>query len=382
MKKISLLILGLIAFYQFSFAQCSVTMSYTIGANGSVSYSAVAAPVSTKPCYYWNFYDGSSGYGSNVTHSFAANGAHMVCVTYIDSVSLCSSNACDTVLITNAGTAGCHTTFSSLNNDSLFSFTPTSWGGIAPYTYQWSVLDTVAGVVLYTGSAVNPSVVVPVNHYLAVTLYSTDSAGCVSSSRQVVALNWTQNNTACNALFTIFPDTVNTHKYYGYNYSTGTNLNYYWNWGDGSYDTTAYPTHAYATSGFYTVCLAVVSYSNSGCSDSVCINYFVNRMETKNAMRSIQIKAKNATGVQDIATANTSFSIAPNPASQSIIISELMNNTKSIQIFDLMGRKILEQTVTNKNAELINIADWNNGIYFIKAIGENGKVMNAKFIKE
>ena len=374
MKKISLLILGLVAFYQFSFAQCSVSMSYTIGTNGSVTYSAVATPASNMPAYYWNFYDGTSGYGSNVTHTFTTNGAHMVCVTYIDSVSFCSTSACDTVIITNV--PSCHTSFSSTNVDTLYSFTPTSWGGTAPYTYNWFIYDTIGGMLLYSGTAVNPTVVIPTGHYAVVTLTSTDSTGCVSTSTGLAAFGNGANTGGCYASFIIWPDTSNLHSYYGYNFSTGTNLNYFWNWGDGTSSSTAYPSHTYATAGFYTICLSVWS-SNNSCSDSICINnFYVNRMGASKTMHSVNILNQNASGINSVIA--KSLNVYPNPASTELNVELNSEKMESVKIISLNGQVALQAaSLLNK----INISELNAGIYFVE-VKTNNNIYRTKFVKE
>jgi PKD repeat protein len=62
---------------------------------------------------------------------------------------------------------------------------------------------------------------------------------------------------ALAANFTMVPDSVNSHLYWTFNTSIGTNLTYSWNFGDGGVSTLQSPTHTYSTSGNFTVCLIV-----------------------------------------------------------------------------------------------------------------------------
>jgi CotH kinase protein/Secretion system C-terminal sorting domain/Lamin Tail Domain len=77
----------------------------------------------------------------------------------------------------------------------------------------------------------------------------------------------------------------------------------------------------------------------------------------------------------------SSFVVFPNPASQSLVIS-FQSSVNSISIFDLVGRKILEQQIVNRNSEIVNISSLQNGIYFIKATDENGNHFTSKFVKQ
>lgn len=55
--------------------------------------------------------------------------------------------------------------------------------------------------------------------------------------------------------------------------ASGTNVTYFWDFGDGNTSTQANPTHAYASEGLYTVCLTVVD--ENGCDSTYCQPDFV-----------------------------------------------------------------------------------------------------------
>ncbi|MBK6641854.1 MAG: PKD domain-containing protein [Bacteroidetes bacterium] len=71
----------------------------------------------------------------------------------------------------------------------------------------------------------------------------------------------------CNAEFIIIPDTSQTGLYYGYNLSTGNNLIYTWNWGDGTTSTGQLPSHTYSDSGYYQICLTILD-TIAACQDT------------------------------------------------------------------------------------------------------------------
>jgi Secretion system C-terminal sorting domain/Endonuclease I len=65
---------------------------------------------------------------------------------------------------------------------------------------------------------------------------------------------------------------------------------------------------------------------------------------------------------------DTKISFYPNPANDYFIISGL-NQTSNIQIYNVIGEKVLEQTIENDSKIETN---WSSGIYFAK-ITSDGK---------
>lgn len=71
------------------------------------------------------------------------------------------------------------------------------------------------------------------------------------------------------------------------------------------------------------------------------------------------------------------FSIYPNPAQNVIYITTKANLTKEVQIFDLLGKQVVNQNV-NGNALPLNL---NAGIYMVK-VTENGRTTTQKLVVE
>ena len=383
MKKIVLLMIGLFAFYQSSKSQCTASYQAVVGSNGVVTFVVGNfTPQTSNPMFSWNLGNGLMlpSNGTSYTYQYANNGTYTVCVSIIDSASGCSANNnswCDSVTVTNAGSGtNCTSTISYTNSGNTFYFTPVASGGTPPYTYQWTIIDSISGQVLYSGNAVNPSIIMANNSYAVATLTCTDSLGCTSSNTQFVGLNWNPS-ASCNASFVIWPDSLNTHQYSGYNYSVGTNLHYFWNWGDGSSDTIPYPSHTYSIAGFYNVCLSVWSMGGgTTCSDSVCINYFINRMDATKSMHGINILNKT-TGINKVETAK-SLIVFPNPASTELTINVKGEKIESLKVISISGQLLLQN---NSNSSKINISELTSNIYFIEAKTSAG-IYRTKFVKE
>ena len=102
---------------------------------------------------------------------------------------------------------------------------------------------------------------------------------------------------------------------------------------------------------------------------------FIQRTDTKevlNAGRSVRV-VENPSGVNEIMA--DEFSIYPNPVFDELQIIKLKLQTEqSIVIFDLAGRKILEQKIYQNR---IDVSQLSKGIYFLKL---NNTV--KKFLKE
>lgn len=78
----------------------------------------------------------------------------------------------------------------------------------------------------------------------------------------------------------------------------------------------------------------------------------------------------------------TEILIYPNPFSQKITLTILKNNTviKSISIYNLNG-KLVHKEEYNSNTINVNLNQYNNGIYFVRIIDNNGNVTVQKIIK-
>lgn len=77
-------------------------------------------------------------------------------------------------------------------------------------------------------------------------------------------------------------------------------------------------------------------------------------------------------------TENKSFDIYPNPAKNHIIVEG--EDVVMVEIFDMMGRKILTHNV--KESSVIDVKEFSQGLYLIRSIDVNNNIVVKKFIKE
>ncbi len=77
----------------------------------------------------------------------------------------------------------------------------------------------------------------------------------------------------CDANYS-YMDTINNQIAFSPD-SYDSNLNYFWDFGDGNTSTNAYPFHEYSNGGLFNVCLTVSDNNTPQCSDTVCQTVFV-----------------------------------------------------------------------------------------------------------
>ncbi len=94
---------------------------------------------------------------------------------------------------------------------------------------------------------------------------------------------------------------------------------------------------------------------------------------------SVSVKAQDAKGILKNPEAATieGLTVYPNPViNNRVYISTKNDDTKEIAIFDLLGKKVLQTTITAKELFLPNVSP---GVYIIK-ITENNATATRKLI--
>ena len=107
-----------------------------------------------------------------------------------------------------------------------------------------------------TSTQANPNHTFNANGTYAVVLTINDSTtnSCVDYYMETIVVTGVPNPAQCVAGFTMYPDASDVTLI---NSSTGSNLSYLWDFGDGATSTQQFPSHTYATSGNYYLCLTV-----------------------------------------------------------------------------------------------------------------------------
>ena len=191
-----------------------------------------------------------------------------------------------------------------------------------------------------------------------------------NSNRNLIA-NFSPN---CSANFSIVPDTTILHHYFIVNNASGIlPLHYQWSWGDGTFDTIAYPSHTYSTAGWYNICLTIID--SVGCTNTYCDSSFLQK--TSNAIISVQVIPQGTLGINT--NELTQLKVYPNPTSTTLTIETNSNTKQNLEIVNLLGQTMYTYNIYSKAT--VDVSAFPKGIYLIKLNTDKGTVVK-KFVKE
>ncbi|PCI92566.1 MAG: hypothetical protein COB15_17465, partial [Flavobacteriales bacterium] len=209
--------------------------------------------------------------------------------------------------------------------------------GIANYTFtdngngNYSFINTSIGIFNQSHWAFgdgNTSTIISTNHTFsangtfAVVLTINDSTttnSCVDFYLDTIIVTTVPSPVVCASGFVMHPDTTSNDVTI-VNSSTGNNLTYLWNFGDGSPTSSLQnPTHTYTTSGPFYLCLTVDD--GAGCVDMYCDSIGENGVVFKTGGFTINvIGTPIITGLDNNLELNSDINIYPNPTSNQLTI--------------------------------------------------------------
>lgn len=192
------------------------------------------------------------------------------------------------------------------------------------------------------------------------------------------------DSTLCESYFFLVPDSLE-NTIWAINASTGVNLEYLWDFGDGATSTDPYPMHTYQEDGPFELCLTVSSVSAGGnlCEDTYCetvgafmfpglVGDEVGAAQsvgfTLNIVENIVDSVEDLENVQNV-------QVYPNPANNEVSISLDANRTEILQItlYSINGQQISSNqwTITSGNSnKQFDLEGLESGIYMISITGE------------
>ena len=233
-----------------------VAWSFVVGGGNTVTYTDMSYATAGLSNYLWDLGDGNTSTQQNPIHTYASAGTYTVCLTTVTNCGLVDSTCQSvTVVACPAPTPA----FSVAPSGFTATFTNTSTTS-PPVTYLWDFGDG------NTSTQSDPTHTYAANGVYIVCLLVTDACG-VDTICQPVTINCPVPTPAFSftsaGLTTDFTD--------GSTVSSG--ANYLWDFGDGNTSTQTDPTHVYAASGTYTVCLTTMDMCGA---DSTCQTVVVN----------------------------------------------------------------------------------------------------------
>lgn len=248
-----------------SYCTLNAGFSYTINANGNVSFFNATTP-SVGVSYTWNFNNFFFSNLPNPTTTYTANGTYTVTLT-ASTNSFCVSQATAVITITNV-TSPCNLNANfnySQGSNGVVNFNNTTTGTTGSTTYQWSFGDNTSASTL-----TSPAHTYSANGVYIATLVANNNTtpSCTSTKTLAIFVN-----SYCNLVagFTYSQGANGVVNFF--NTSTGTAsflTSYAWNFGNGNTSTSQNPSTTYTNNGVYTVTLSVTNFSTSPlCQDTI-----------------------------------------------------------------------------------------------------------------
>lgn len=227
-------------------AICNFTAGFTASANSLIaSFAPLPFGLSS---YYWTFGDGGTSNSMAPVHSYAASGTYTVCL--IGTSGCMSDTVCQQVTVTCTSPTA---SFTTSGTSQTINFSNASTGS-GPLTYAWAFGNG------QTSTQTSPTHVYSSPGYYNACLIVNGPCGSDTTCTLV--------NAGCVTTVASFSATSNLLAAQFNNSSTSAGATTHsWDFGDGQMSTQASPSHVYAASGTYTVCLIV----NSPCgADTTC----------------------------------------------------------------------------------------------------------------
>ncbi len=178
----------------------------------------------------------------------------------------------------------------------------------------------------------------------------------------------------CSAMFNLYPDTSVLHHYYAVNMAAGIQpLSYVWSWGDGTYDSIAYPSHLYDSSGYYSICLTITD--AIGCTSTYCDSSYLQK--DGNSIISIDVIPPGTTWINENNN-STNITVFPNPSSSSFTIksSQILNNA-TLTLFNSIGLVVKQIKNICGQTYILQRDNLSTGIYFLQLI-QNNKILSKE----
>lgn len=370
MKKLFLFI-SAIFMSLYANSQCQASFTNNINA-GDVSFTNTST--GSNLGYSWDFGDGGSSSQQNPSHTYSSTGGYIVCLTVYSNDSLnpngCQDTYCDSIYVTvpqdtTGGNCQAYFTWNGGGTPNINFYDGSSGSNLG---YAWDFGDGS------TSSSANPSHTYTGtgSYQVCLTIYSQDSLNsCQDTYCSVVNVpqDSTGGNGNCQAYFTWSANTTTVTYTDG---SGGANLGYSWDLGDGNTSSQENPSHTYASSGTYQVCLTIFSQDSTGsCQDTYCQVVNIYSDTTGN----------DSTANLNIIDLDDLLSAYPNPATDKITVEVNDSQVDQLVITDLYGRE-METILMTSEKTLIDLNNYPNGLYLIHALGQSGKRLTSnRFMK-
>ncbi|MBP6624478.1 MAG: PKD domain-containing protein [Chitinophagaceae bacterium] len=242
---------------------CVASFFYTNPTGNVTQFNNTSTAPGTINGYNWTFGDGGGSTTANPSHTYANPGYYNVCLTIYGTSSAGGFQCytCDSIYVGALG-GPCNASFNySQTSGASFNFVSTSTGPGTITNYSWNFGDGSPN-----SSLMNPTHTYANsgNYNVCLTIYGIDSNNTTYSCTYCDSTIFAQASNPCNASFNFSNPTGNMILFNNTSTGPGTITGYSWTFGDGGTSTSANPSHTYANSGYYNVCLVINGTSSAG----------------------------------------------------------------------------------------------------------------------
>jgi PKD repeat protein len=311
--------------------------------------------------YAWDLGNGNTASGPIVTYTFPVNGTYNICVTVSGGGAiLCQS--C-TTLVVGPPPSPCTASFTAVSNLLTAFFIDQSSGFSGAATYLWDFGDQTSSTSRFS----QHTYATPGTYNVCLTV---SDSGCSGTFCDYVVVDTLFNvNPVCQADFITIQ--LAPYQLVVVNLSSGLNPSFNWDFGDGSTSNQPYPSHVYASTGTYILCLTVSD--GSGCTDTFCDTVSVD--STGNLVRSASgfsinvVSPASLTGVGE-PDGIARFICFPNPFSDILRLhttDEFMPENQ-YRIFSVQGSEVMKGSFRNGSTS-IDASGLSPGIYMLELTG-------------
>ncbi len=292
--------------------------------------------------WLWDFGDGNTSTLQNPTHTYMEDGSYTVCLTVTNVFGTNMTCEMINVVVAAAPIADFEVMVMSSGANIAANFTDLSQND--PTAWLWDFGD--GGI----STSQNPTYVYAMPGTYQVCLTASNAIG---------------SNESCKNVNIILPPVadfsiidMSNGSYSFTDLSSNTPTTWLWDFGDGNGSTLQNPSYIYANLGTYEVCLTA---TNAGGSNTSCKEIIYNLTATENIFSVIDVR------------------LFPNPTSD-IVQFEITNLPRSqvtLFITDILGRRLCQHILNDKQQQSINVTSWTKGIYFYHLSMPNGTIINS-----
>ncbi len=354
----------------------SCKASFKIKKTGPLSIVVDDLSISAQ---FGNTLDFGDGYTStNIksrSHKYSAGGLYNICMT-LNNDQGCEDTYCekiylDSTYIDTVHIDTCNASFSYTNpSGNTYNFQPSKPGA----SYYWDFGD---GSYSFNETVVHTF---PDNKSYDVCLEVTSDYDTLCKDVKCVTIVGISET--CKSAFTINHDSL-SNEFIIVNESTGSNITYFWSFGDSTYSTLPYPTHTYPGSGPYELCLTV---KNASCTNTFCNSVSLDSLKFARGEYFLSIRViGKTTGEQKNELAKTFMQAYPNPFNSHATIDYTLsvNSPIELAVYDLLGNRVSLLETGSKTAG-VHHADWDasplpGGIYLLQ-LRTSGELVTKKLI--